>query len=121
MPSIRCRVAIVPAMGERKIIEEVTLEELKPNQVRVKVKTCSICHSDIHVVLGDHGPFHEPSVFGHETAGVVIEVGSNVTYVKPGDHVLATLASSGCGTCHNCIIWLWRCLRKQTDRRYGRP
>ncbi len=68
---------------------EIT-EELGPNDVRISVRTVGICGSDIHFYRhGKIGPFvlTEPMVLGHEASGKVIEVGSNVTNLKPGDRV----------------------------------
>src|SRR4029079_3499652 len=59
-----------------------------------------LCHSDLHFMEGLY-PHPLPAVLGHESAGVVEQVGSDVTYVKPGDHVVTCL-SVFCGTCDNC-------------------
>ena len=71
-----------------------------PNEVRVAIGAAGVCHSDLSVINGTI-PWKAPSVLGHEGAGVVESVGSEVTSVKVGDHVvIATLAS--CGTCRAC-------------------
>ena len=71
-----------------------------PTQVKVKIVAAGVCHSDLSVIDGTI-PWKAPSVLGHEGAGIVESVGSAVTSVKPGDHVvIATLAS--CGTCRAC-------------------
>ena len=88
---MRCKVAVLPAVGELYVIEEVELADLKPNEARVKIKTCGICHSDLHSQMGEHGHFDGSATGGHEATGVVTEVGSEVTYVKPGDRVICCL------------------------------
>ncbi len=60
-----------------------------------------VCHSDLHYVDGVSSTV-APAILGHEAAGVVEEVGEQVTYLKPGDHVISCL-SVFCGTCHQCL------------------
>ena len=64
--------------------------EVGPDDVKVKVHTVGICGSDVHYYThGKIGPFvvNEPMVLGHEASGTVVEVGSNVKHLKPGDRV----------------------------------
>jgi Zn-dependent alcohol dehydrogenase len=71
-----------------------------PRDVIVDIKAAGVCHSDLSVIDGTI-PWPGPSVLGHEGAGVVAEIGSAVSHVAPGDHVvLATLAA--CGVCRHC-------------------
>jgi len=71
-----------------------------PDEVAVRIGAAGVCHSDISVTNGTI-PFPTPVVLGHEGAGVVEAVGSAVTGIEPGDHVvLSTLAS--CGRCRWC-------------------
>jgi len=100
---MRCKVALVPRMGEKVIVEEVELAEPRDDEVRIKVMTCTICHTDIHGFKGEHGAFEGPGTAGHEIAGVVDKVGAGVTYVKPGDRVLCSLVRQGCGHCDQCL------------------
>jgi S-(hydroxymethyl)glutathione dehydrogenase / alcohol dehydrogenase len=100
---MRCKVALVPRMGEEVIVEEVELAEPRDDEVRIKVMTCTICHTDIHGFKGEHGSFDGPGTAGHEIAGIVDKVGSKVTYVKPGDRVLSSLVRQGCGKCDQCL------------------
>jgi S-(hydroxymethyl)glutathione dehydrogenase / alcohol dehydrogenase len=86
-------------------IEDVILDEPQEGEVRIRVKATAVCHSDIHCTNGDlPGPI--PGVPGHETAGYVDSVGPNVTSVKPGDPVLVTTVTSGCGHCYYCTVGL---------------
>ena len=100
---MKCVAAIVPEVGKPLVLEEVDIADPKPNEVRVKIKTCTICHSDIHSARGEHGPFEGSATAGHEVAGVVDAVGSAVTYVKPGDRVIAGIERAGCGKCYECL------------------
>jgi S-(hydroxymethyl)glutathione dehydrogenase/alcohol dehydrogenase len=92
----------------RKPHEPVTLESVDidtPARREVLVRTVAtgVCHSDLHLVDGNgRFPLGEPYVLGHEGAGIVETVGEDVTYVKPGDHVVACL-SGFCGACEQCL------------------
>lgn len=79
-----------------------------PGDVKVKMVAAGVCHSDQSVLDGTI-PFPTPVVMGHEGAGVVEEVGSEVTTVKVGDHVVVTTLAS-CGRCGACARgWPTRC------------
>ncbi len=82
-------------------IEEIELAEPGPREVVVRTKAAGVCHSDLHFYNGTY-PGQTPVVLGHESAGVVEEVGRDVTYVKPGDHVITCL-SVFCGHCEHCL------------------
>jgi len=74
---------------------------ISPDDVLVSVRACGICGSDVHGYDGSTGRRIPPLVMGHESAGVVAEVGENVASVQPGDHVtLDSLLS--CGECEHC-------------------
>lgn len=100
---MKCRVAIAEKMGDPFVIEEVELAEPTAHEVRIKVMTCTICHSDLHGIRGEHGHFEGCATAGHEIAGIIDAVGSEVTYVKPGDRVLCGIMRAGCGVCVNCM------------------
>lgn len=83
------------------IADDVELRDPGPGQVRVRVKHCGICHSDLSLVDGSFpGPL--PIVLGHEAAGIVDAVGANVTTLAAGDHVVLTPAPP-CGRCYWCV------------------
>ena len=71
-----------------------------PGEVLIRTAACAICHSDIFYIDGAWGG-DLPAVYGHEAAGVVEAVGSGVTRLKAGDHVVATLIRN-CGFCPAC-------------------
>lgn len=84
-------------------VEEVPVRELQDNEVRIQVKYCGVCGTDIHIFNGDGGSFevHPPLIPGHEFSGVVAEVGSKVTTVKVGDRVSGD-PNDMCGECYYC-------------------
>jgi aryl-alcohol dehydrogenase len=94
------RAAIVRERGGRFVPGEVVLREPGPTEVRVEVKATGLCHTDL-VARDQLVPFPLPAVLGHEGAGVVHSVGSAVTALRPGDHVVVSFAS--CGECLNCL------------------
>ena len=94
------RAAICYSFGEPLSIEDVDLAPPGTGQVRVEVRACAICHSDIHFMDGEWGG-QTPSVYGHEASGIVIEVGEEVANVAVGDHVVVSLMQA-CGTCYFC-------------------
>lgn len=82
-------------------IEDVQVSKPGPREVLVRVAATGVCHSDLHFFNGTY-PAPVPMVLGHESAGVVEAVGSDVHYVKPGDHVISCL-SVFCGHCEYCL------------------
>lgn len=83
-------------------VEDVDLANPKRGEVRVKIAANGVCHSDYSVI---HGVLRSPLpvIPGHEGAGIVEEVGPDVTLVKPGDHVVLSFAPY-CGHCYYCSI-----------------
>lgn len=81
-------------------IEDVEIEKPKRREVLLRTAYAGLCHSDLHFMEGLY-PFPTPAVLGHEGAAVVEAVGEDVTYVKPGDHVITCL-SVFCGECAQC-------------------
>ena len=80
-------------------IEELTLADPGPGEVRVKVDAVAICHSDVSYADGEWGG-HLPAVWGHEAAGEIAEVGDGVGF-EVGERVVVTLIRS-CGECSRC-------------------
>lgn len=94
------KAAICRQFGKPLLIEDITLAVPGPHEIRVGIKACAICHSDITYAEGGWGG-DLPAIYGHEAAGVVREAGPAVSNVKQGDHVVVTLIRS-CGSCHYC-------------------
>lgn len=86
-------------------LEKVTIErrELGPNDVLIEVKFAGICHSDIHTARNEWGGTTYPVVPGHEIAGIVSEVGSDVSKHKVGDRVGVGCFVDSCGECEACL------------------
>ncbi len=85
-------------MGKPFKIEDVELDDLRPNEVLVHIVGTGLCHTDIF--FKNYVPTPLPAVYGHEGAGIVEKVGERVTAVKPGDHV--AISYNSCGRCKNC-------------------
>ncbi|MBZ0127720.1 MAG: NAD(P)-dependent alcohol dehydrogenase, partial [Rhodobacteraceae bacterium] len=96
---MKIRAAIARDKGAALSLEEIEIEEPRSDEILVKVAATGVCHTDL-VVRDGMLPTPMPVVLGHEGAGVVEKVGSAITKVKPGDHVVMTFAS--CGTCPSC-------------------
>ena len=82
-------------------VEELTVEPPGPREVRVRVLACGLCHSDLHIVETKGWHMRFPILLGHEGAGVVEDVGSDVTTVVPGDRVVIAWRAP-CGECPHC-------------------
>lgn len=80
----------------------ITRREPGPHEVLVDIAYAGICHSDIHTARGEWGPARYPLVPGHEIAGVVREVGAQVTRFAPGDRVGVGCFVDSCGACEQC-------------------
>ncbi|MET7689345.1 NAD(P)-dependent alcohol dehydrogenase [Streptomyces sp. NPDC005483] len=97
--SLTTRAAVVESGGAPFTLSDVTLDEPGPREAVVRMVATGLCHTDLGVASGGL-PFPLPGVLGHEGAGVVEAVGSAVTGVVPGDHVVLSFTS--CGDCRNC-------------------
>jgi alcohol dehydrogenase (NADP+) len=94
--------------------------ELDPNDVLIKIAYAGICHSDIHTVRGEWGQIHFPMVPGHEIAGIVEAVGSEVTKHQVGDRVGVGCFVDSCRECENCKDgWDNYCLNGSTGTYNG--
>lgn len=94
------RAAVCRAVGAPLSIEDVTVADPGPGQVKVDVAACAICHSDILFIDGAWGG-DLPAVYGHEAAGTVAAIGDGVDNVAVGDRVVISLIRS-CGSCSGC-------------------
>ena len=95
------KAAVFRAVNEPMTVEEIAIDKPGPREVLVRTAAAGVCHSDMHFFNGTY-PGQTPCVLGHESAGVVEEVGSAVRYVRPGDHVITCL-SVFCGHCEYCL------------------
>ncbi|MDT8280553.1 MAG: Zn-dependent alcohol dehydrogenase [Erythrobacter sp.] len=114
------KAAILEQPGQGLIIGEVTFADPLPHEVLIDTKACGLCHSDLHFIDG-HYPHALPAIPGHEAAGIVRAVGSEVKTVKPGDHVVSCL-SAFCGHCEFCVTGrMALCMGADTRRAKGEP
>ncbi|HEX5326368.1 MAG TPA: Zn-dependent alcohol dehydrogenase [Acetobacteraceae bacterium] len=95
------KAAVLVEQNAPLTIEDVEIEKPRRREVLLRTAFAGLCHSDLHFIEGLY-PFPLPCVLGHEAAAVVEAVGEDVTYVKPGDHVITCL-SVFCGECPQCM------------------
>jgi S-(hydroxymethyl)glutathione dehydrogenase/alcohol dehydrogenase len=99
---MKTRAAVARRAGEPLVIEEVDLGGPKKGEVLVEIKATGVCHTDEFTRSGADPEGLFPVIFGHEGAGVVLEVGPGVTSVQPGDHVIP-LYTPECRACKSCL------------------
>jgi len=95
------KAAVLREINKPLEIEDIQYGNPAPREVLIRTVAAGVCHSDLHFQNGSY-PYPLPSVLGHESAGEVVAVGSDVHYVKPGDHVITCL-SAFCGHCECCL------------------
>ena len=95
------KAAVLHSPNEPLTIEEVALAEPRAREVLLRTAFAGLCHSDLHYIEGLYS-HPTPCVLGHESSAIVEAVGDDVTYVKPGDHVITCL-SVFCGACSQCV------------------
>ena len=101
-------------------VEDVDIDAPREHEVLVRTAASGICGSDLHYFHGASAMPSTPAVFGHEGAGVVEAVGPGVTYVAPGDHVIACL-SVYCGQCEHCLTGHTNLCELKPERAAGEP
>lgn len=108
MKTVKIRGAVLETVGAQRpyavskpiSISDVELDGPGPDEVLVKIEAAGLCHSDLSVVDGNR-PRPVPMLLGHESAGRVVEVGANVTDLKPGQRVVMAFLPR-CGECDGC-------------------
>jgi len=114
------KAAVLVEAGKPLEIEQLETAKPGPHEVLIRTAACGLCHSDLHFIDGAY-PHAMPCVPGHEAAGVVEAVGSEVRTVKPGDHVVTCL-SAFCGHCEFCVTGrMALCMGGDTRRPAGAP
>ncbi len=109
------KAAVLREVGKPLQIETVSISKPGPREVLIRTKAAGVCHSDLHFVEGSY-PHPLPAVLGHESAGIVEAVGSEVRTVKVGDHVITCL-NPYCGHCEVCLTGhLNLCVSPETRR-----
>src|ERR1700728_1716752 len=98
---MQTRAAVAWKAGEPLTIETVDLEGPRAGEVLVEIKATGVCHTDEFTRSGGDPEGLFPAIFGHEGAGIVVDVGPGVTSVKKGDHVIP-LYTPECRECKSC-------------------
>jgi S-(hydroxymethyl)glutathione dehydrogenase / alcohol dehydrogenase len=112
------KAAVLIEPNKPLVIEDLTISKPGPHEVLIRTAACGLCHSDLHFIEGAY-PHPLPAVPGHEAAGIVEAVGSEVRTVKPGDAVVTCL-SAYCGHCEYCVTGrMSLCLGGDTRRAPG--
>ncbi len=97
---MKFRAAVLNKVNEPMTLDTLEMAPLAPTDVLVKIRASGLCHTDLEVIQGSLA-YPLPIVLGHEGAGVVEAVGSDVTQVQPGDHVICSW-NPHCGHCFYC-------------------
>lgn len=95
------RAAVLHTIPGDLSIQEISIDAPSAHEVLIHTAAAGLCHSDLHYMQGNRVT-DTPVVLGHESAGVVEAVGSDVSHVRPGDHVITCL-SVFCGQCEFCL------------------
>jgi S-(hydroxymethyl)glutathione dehydrogenase / alcohol dehydrogenase len=98
---VKIRAAVLEEFGRPLNVTEVDLAEPGPGEVLVRLEACGVCHTDMYTASGADPSGYAPTVLGHEGAGIVERVGSDVSSVSTGDRVV-TLFSPQCRECEHC-------------------
>jgi uncharacterized zinc-type alcohol dehydrogenase-like protein len=108
-----------PSATEPLVPVTIERRDTGSSDVLIAIRYAGICHSDIHTVRGDWGPVSYPQVVGHEIAGEVVEVGSDVRKFAVGDRVGVGCMVNSCRECENCLAGMENyCLNGMTGT-YG--
>jgi S-(hydroxymethyl)glutathione dehydrogenase / alcohol dehydrogenase len=97
------KAAVLNQIGDTKLElrDDVTTTDVGAREVRIRVRATGVCHSDVSAMDGTL-PALAPGIIGHEGAGEIVEIGSNVTEFAVGDHAVLTFVPP-CGACVNCV------------------
>jgi len=117
MPTVAAYAA--PSATDPLVRTTIERRETGPRDVLIAIRYAGICHSDIHLVRGDWGPVTYPQVVGHEIAGEIVEVGSEVTDFAVGDRVGVGCMVNSCRECENCLAGMENYCLNGNTQTYG--
>ena len=98
---MKIKAAVLDDVGQDFRITELELDKPKSGEILVKVAASGLCASDLNAIDGKRKLVPFPAVIGHEASGVVVEIGSEVSGIKVGDHVVMSIVPN-CGSCEWC-------------------
>jgi propanol-preferring alcohol dehydrogenase len=100
------KAAVLADFGQALVLEDVAQPVPEADEVLLQVEVCGVCHSDLHIALGDLPGFRgvtKPRVIpGHEVVGRVVAKGAAVDHLNLGDRVGVAWLHSACGVCEQC-------------------
>ena len=99
---MKMKAMVLHRIGEPLVLEEVPVPQPSDDEILVRIKTCGVCRTDLHVVDGDLPNPKLPLIPGHEIIGIVEKVGKNVRDFKVGDRVGVPWLAYTCGECKYC-------------------
>ena len=110
------KAAVLDGVGQPFQVQDIDICGPTGREVLIDVRASGLCHSDMHVAQ-THVGFPMPAVLGHEVAGVVAEIGPDVTEFRVGDHVVSSPIHS-CGHCRGCLTGRpYQCRHPQETQR----
>jgi propanol-preferring alcohol dehydrogenase len=114
------RAAVCREFGTPLVIQDLPIPVPKPHEILIKVQACGVCHTDLHAITGDWPVKPNlPFIPGHEGAGIVAAVGSEVTFLKEGDRVGIAWLFSACGHCDYCLAGCETLCKEQKNTGYS--
>ena len=99
---MKMKAMVLHRIGEPLVLEEVPVPQPSDDEILVRIKTCGVCRTDLHVVDGDLPNPKLPLIPGHEIIGIVEKAGKNVRDFKVGDRVGVPWLAYTCGECKYC-------------------
>lgn len=97
------RAMVLTRMGDPLELKDVPIPSPSPSEVLIKVKTCGVCRTDLHILEGDLPPPQLPRILGHQIVGIIEKIGEKVTQHRIGDRVGVPWLGGCCGHCEYCL------------------
>lgn len=97
------RAMILEQVGRPLVLREVPCPDPKPFEVRIKIKACGVCRTDVHIVDGELPHPKLPLILGHQVVGIIDQLGEKVSKYKIGDRVGVPWLGGSCHVCEFCL------------------